>query len=126
MTLVQLRRPLVALLAVACAVVLATGCSSGDGSAADATLSGGGEVVRMWIGPELVECEGVAPMECMQVSYTQDGEPQLFYSSIDGFDYVEGTSYVVDVQVSEVASPPADGSSLDYSLVAVISEAEGQ
>lgn len=80
----------------------------------------------MWIQPELAECTGVGPMECMQVSYTEDGEPQLFYSAIDGFTFVEGTSYVIDVQVTEVASPPADGSSLSYTLVDVVSETPAQ
>ncbi len=51
---------------------------------------------------------------------------ELFYDSIEGFDYSEGTSYVIDVQVVEVASPPADGSSLSYSLVEVVSETPGQ
>ncbi len=80
----------------------------------------------MWIEPELAECTGVGPMECMQVAYTEDGEPELFYSAIEGFEFVEGTSYVIDVQVSEVASPPADGSSLSYTLVQVVSETPSQ
>ena len=80
----------------------------------------------MWIEPELAECTGVGPMECMQVSYTEDGETQLFYGSIDGFEYVEGTSYVIDVRVTEVANPPADGSSLNYTLVEVVSETPAQ
>ncbi len=114
------------MLAVVAIVTLAAGCSSGSSATEAASASGGGEVVRMWIGPELVECEGVAPTECMQVSYAEDGAPELFYDSIEGFDYSEGTSYVIDVQVTEVASPPADGSSLSYSLVEVVSEAPGQ
>lgn len=57
--------------------------------------------------------------------HTDDGEPQLFHNSIDGFDYQEGTSYVIDVRVADVASPPADASSLDYSLVFVIGETPG-
>lgn len=120
------RRRLAVVLAVSGALALVAGCSSAVGSAADATPSGGDEVVRMWIGPELVACEGVAPMECMQVSYTEDGEPELFYDSIDGFAHEEGTSYVIDVQVTEVASPPADGSSLDYALVEIVSESAEQ
>ena len=35
------------------------------------------------VDPELKECVGVGPMQCMVV----DGE--LFYSRIDGFDYEE-------------------------------------
>lgn len=94
-----------------------TGCSSDTSSAGSAD----GEVVRMWIGPELADCEGVAPMECMQVAYSEDGETQFFYDSIDGFDYQEGTSYVIDVEVTEVENPPADASSLSYTLVEVVS-----
>jgi hypothetical protein len=82
------------MLAVVAIVTVAADCSSGSSATEAASASGGGEVVRMWIGPELVECEGVAPMECMQVA--------------------------------EVASPQADGSSLNYSLVEAVSEAPGQ
>jgi hypothetical protein len=99
--------------ALGASAVLVAGCSSGDAE---------GEVVRMWIEPELVPCEGVAPMECMEVSYTEDGAPQLFYDQIEGFTFNEGTAYVIDVQVTEVPDPPADASSLSYSLVEVVSE----
>lgn len=98
---------------LAAGALLLTGCSSGDAE---------GDVVRMWIEPELVPCEGVAPMECMEVSYTEDGEPQLFYDQIDGFTFTPGTAYVLDVRVTEVENPPADASSLSYSLVEVVSE----
>lgn len=80
------------------------------------------DTTRMWIGPELVECEGVAPQMCMQVAYAEDEEYQYFYDQIDGFDYQEGTSYVIDVEITEVADPPADASSLSYSLVEIIEE----
>jgi len=97
------------------------GCSSA-GSEAGGPEAGSGEVVRMWIEPELVECTGVGPMECMQVAYSEGGETQYFYDSIAGFDYQEGTSYVIDVRVTEVEDPPADASSLSYTLLDVISE----
>ena len=108
------------------AALLLGGCSasSDDASSGESTAGGAAssDVVRMWIAPELAECTGVGPMECMQVAYTEGGEPELFYSGIDGFEFVEGTSYVIDVKVTPVASPPADGSSLSYSLVGVVSE----
>lgn len=95
--------------------VLVVGCSSSDSD----------EVVRMWIEPELVECVGVAPMECMQVAYSEDGPTELFYDSIEGFTFEPGTSSVIDVRVSEVEDPPADGSSLTYTLVEVVSTEPG-
>ena len=77
---------------------------------------------RLWIGPERVECEGVAPMICLQVAKSEDGDYQLFYDTIEGFDYQEGTSYVIDVSITEVENPPADSSSLQYTLVEIVEE----
>ena len=98
-----------ALAGVALGVAL-TGCS-------DST-----DTTRLWIGPERVECEGVAPMLCLQVAESEDGDYQLFYDTIEGFDYQEGTSYVIDVSITEVENPPADASSLQYTLVKIVEE----
>lgn len=91
-------------------------------AAALSGCSSDSDTTRMWIGPELVECEGVAPQMCMQVAYAEDEEYQYFYDEIEGFNYQEGTSYVIDVEITEVADPPADASSLSYSLVEIIEE----
>ena len=97
------------LASVALGVAL-TGCS-------DST-----DTTRLWIGPERVECEGVAPMMCLQVAESEDGDYQLFYDTIEAFDYQEGTSYVIDVSITEVENPPADASSLQYTLVEIVEE----
>ena len=97
------------LASVALGVAL-TGCS-------DST-----DTTRLWIGPERVECEGVAPIMCLQAAESEDGDYQLFYDTIEGFDYQEGTSYVIDVSITEVANPPADASSLQYTLVEIVEE----
>ena len=89
---------------------LALGCSTGD------------DTTRLWIGPERVECEGVAPMMCLQVAYSADAEYELFYDDIAGFEPLEGTSYVIDVNITEVENPPADTSSLEYTLVDIVEE----
>lgn len=80
------------------------------------------DTTRLWIGPERVECEGVAPMMCLQVAESEDGNYQLFYDTIEGFGYQEGTSYVIDVSIIEVENPPADASSLQYTLVEIVEE----
>ena len=80
------------------------------------------DTTRLWIEPERVECEGVAPMMCLQVAESEDGDYQLFYDTIEGFDYEEGTSYVIDVSITEVENPPADASSLQYTLVEIVEE----
>ena len=80
------------------------------------------DTTRLWIGAERVECEGVAPMMCLQVAKTEDGDYHLFYNTIEGFDYREGTSYVIDVSITDMENPPADASSLQYTLVEIVEE----
>lgn len=78
-------------------------------------------LTRLWIAPELVDCEGVGPQTCMQVAESADGPTELFYDTIEGFEHQAGTTYVVDVRIETVDDPPADGSSLRYVLAAVVS-----
>jgi heat shock protein HslJ len=81
-----------------------------------------GRVITAWVGPELVDCVGVAPQQCMQVKTNPDGEYTLFYDQIDGFDFQEGYEYEIQVLVEPVANPPADASALKYTLVEVVSQ----
>ncbi|MCG1036388.1 DUF4377 domain-containing protein [Polaribacter sp. DS7-9] len=43
------------------------------------------------------------------------------YSSIDGFEYESGFIYDIEVSVEKISNPPADGSSLKYTLKEIIS-----
>lgn len=104
-------------LVVTSMLVISVAVTGGACSSSDTAQS---DVIRLWIEPELVECEGVAPMECMQVSRTQGGDLELFYDQIEGFTHEQGTSYVIDVRVTKVDDPPADASSLQYSLVEIV------
>mgnify|MGYP001816225840 CR=1 FL=1 len=105
--------------AVVVAALVLAGCGSDD--VADDEADADTDTIRLWIEPELVDCEGGAgPQQCLVVARSDGGEPELFYDSIEGFEFEEGTGYVVDVSVTEVADPPADGSSLQYTLVEVV------
>lgn len=75
------------------------------------------------------DCVGVAPMSCLQV---QKGENigsknwEMFYSSIEGFEYEPG--YLYSISVKEIELPeeevPADGSSIKYELVEVLEKTQ--
>lgn len=80
------------------------------------------EEKTLWISSQKVDCVGVAPMKCMQVKEAEDAEWTLFYDQIVGFDYEEGFNYKVRVNVTERENPPADASSLVYTLVEVVSK----
>lgn len=81
---------------------------------------------EIWnIGSQYQDCVGVAPMKCLQVT-KPNGSPELFYNSIEGFNYQEGFAYQIEVSSKPVANPPADGSSIKYKLVKIISQKQTQ
>jgi len=73
--------------------------------------------VTMFVAPETVDCVGVGPQTCLQVKYSEQEEWTLFYGSIEGFEYEPGFGYELLVDISQVENPPADASSLKYTLV---------
>ncbi len=71
------------------------------------------------VAPTKVDCVGVGKMKCLQVREA-GGKWMNFHSPIEGFDFQEGWRYRLQVAVAKVNNPPADGSSLRYSLVRIL------
>ena len=81
-----------------------------------------------WINSAKVDCTGVGPMSCFQIQKGEeikDGEWELFYDQIAGFEYEPGFIYELEVGVSKKTDPvPADASSLTYELIEVIGKTQ--
>ena len=73
-----------------------------------------------------VDCEGEGPRKCLQVREGEGTEWTLFYSPIEGFTYEEGTKYELRVSVEKNPQPMADGGSLRYKLVEIVSKEKVQ
>ncbi|WP_082376990.1 DUF4377 domain-containing protein [Chryseobacterium indologenes] len=74
------------------------------------------------VGPETADCTGVAPMKCLQVKEKASENWTNFYTNIEGFTYEPGYEYVLKVKTEKIANPPADGSSIKYTLVKQVSK----
>ena len=77
--------------------------------------------ITYWINSSKVPCEGVGPMQCLEVRQSESAPWQLFYSEIEGFDYEPGYLYRIRVR-EEKRDPeniPADASSIRYILVSI-------
>lgn len=79
----------------------------------------GGKYRIMYISGNHVDCQGVGPMKCMEVKFVYANPWQLFYNSIEGFNFEPGYRYKIKVLETKVANPPADGSNLKYKLMKV-------
>jgi heat shock protein HslJ len=80
--------------------------------------------ITMIVGPEVVECEGVGPQTCLQVKFEDSTDWELFYDNIDGFEHQPGIESELRVNKITVENPPADGSSIRYELIEVVSQSE--
>ncbi len=76
--------------------------------------------ITLYVDSQLVDCVGVGTQQCMLVKEDVNSEWEMFYDNIEGFEYQEGTEYKLSVTVTDIEYPPADGSSLKYTLVEVI------
>ena len=74
----------------------------------------------IYVGPEMVDCVGVAPQTCLLVRESPDGDWTLFYDTISGFEFEPGYVYELRISEEEVENPPADASSLQWTLIEVV------
>ncbi len=88
---------------------------------APANASSGNEKTFI-VGPQTADCTGVAPMKCLQVKEKPSENWTNFYSNIEGFTYEPGYEYVLQVKTEKIENPPADGSSIKYTLVKQVSK----
>ena len=74
------------------------------------------------VGPQTADCTGVAPMKCLQVKEKASENWTNFYTNIEGFTYEPGYEYVLKVKTEKIANPPADASSIKYTLIKQVSK----
>ena len=79
------------------------------------------KVVTYWVNSFRVPCEGVAPMQCLQIRKGNSEYWELFYSEIEGFEFEPGYLYRLRVREEKLdpSQIPADASSVKYTLVSV-------
>lgn len=88
------------------------------------SLSRSSTTKTLFVGPEQADCVGVVPQKCLLVKETVEDSYSFFYDGIAGFEWEEGFEYELRVTVTELEDPPADGSSLVYELIEVVSKTE--
>src|SRR5262245_4981182 len=86
-------------------------------------IQGRAEIKNIRVDHYLHPAMGVAPCLCLGVDDDGSGMQPL-YAGIEGFHYTWGTSYVLKVKVEKVSNPPADGSSVRYTLVSIVKESK--
>jgi len=79
------------------------------------------EIIKTYfVAPYAVACTGVAPQECLLVKHAIQAPWQNFYSTIQGFTFESGFSYILKVRETPLENPPADASSIRHELVEIV------
>lgn len=94
---------------------------------ADGTMKAVFTLVReqaLFVAAEQADGVGVGPQKCLLVKENIEDDYSFFYDKIEGFEWEAGHEYELLVEVSQVSNPPADGSSLHYALVEIVSQTE--
>jgi heat shock protein HslJ len=85
-------------------------------------MSGFAQHKTFFINSQQKDCTGVGPMKCLQYKEIEDGAWKLMYQVIEGFEFEPGYLYTIKVKQTKVKNPPADGSSIRYTLKKIVSK----
>jgi heat shock protein HslJ len=90
--------------------------------AACGPFGGGPAAKTVYVGPYQVDCVGVAPQKCLLVREKPADDWTYFYDQIQGFEYEPGFEYELRIMEERIANPPADASSLRWTLVELVAK----
>lgn len=90
--------------------------------AACGPFAGGSAGKTLYVGPYQVDCVGVAPQKCLLVREKPTDDWTYFYDQIQGFEYEPGFEYELRIMEERVENPPADASSLRWTLLEVVAK----
>lgn len=71
-------------------------------------------------------CMGEGQHLCLRVRHSGEQEWEWHYGGIQGFSYTWGSVYTLAYVENEIKNPPADGSSIEWLLLDVISRTEDE
>jgi len=104
---------IITLISLASLAVVLSSCARGAQPAVEKTV---------YVGPEMIDCVGVAPQKCLLVKENPQDEYRMFYDTIEGFEFEPGYVYELVVMEGVVENPPADASAIKWTLVEVVSK----
>lgn len=76
----------------------------------------------IYVSAETKPCVGIALMTCLQVREKPSEPWSLHYTGIEGFEPKPGIEYRLRIIERQVENPPADGSSIRWSLDKIVKQ----
>jgi len=103
-------------------VILATRCKKDENAAKVVTMKVASKLVKTGPNPP-ASPSNPAVIYVMSITEQETNEQYfLNIGEIEGFTYIEGYEYVLRVSKTAIKNPPADGSSISFKLIQVVSK----
>lgn len=112
-----MRRSMNVILVGTAIAAVATACGDGTG---DGGEPGPAVEKEVWVAHFMSDCVGVGPQQCLSVRESAEAEWTLWYDPIEGFEHEPGYDYRLVVIETTVSDPPADASSIRWTLVEIL------
>lgn len=71
-----------------------------------------------------IDCQGFVAQKCLLIRDLDKQNWEYLYDSIIDFNYEEGFEYEILISEMEIDNPPQDASSIEYTLIEMISKVE--
>ena len=100
-------------------------CAQTSAPTLEPVKPGAGQIVEktVFVAADVQPCTaGVARTTCLQVRETEDQPWTLHYFGYEGFQHQPGVEYRLRVRGTPVANPPADASSVHWSLIEILDQ----
>ncbi len=78
------------------------------------------KIKYIYVAPHEAQCIGVGPTTCLLVRENETKPWEYWYTGIEGFDFIPGIAYRLRIVEETLANPPADGSSVRWTLNQVL------
>jgi heat shock protein HslJ len=76
----------------------------------------------IYVASQKAPCVGMMPTTCLQIRERKEDPWQLWHGNIQGFNFEPGIAYRLRILEEQVANPPADGSSIKWTLDMVVEQ----
>lgn len=76
----------------------------------------------IYVADTFADCKNVESQKCLKIKEALEDDWALLNGNIEGFEYKEGATYKMEVKITKIKDPVAEGDNLKYKLIKIIYE----
>ncbi len=74
----------------------------------------------IYVADTFADCADATKQKCLNIKENKADDWIVIHNTIEGFEYKEGYTHKIEVEITKVKNPPVDGNNLKYTLAKII------